>query len=113
MKHLFTTKMVILYVIIAFAGIAFVFIGNMGSERVMEAVGEISSVDTKANYFTLKTEKHGVIKCDVNPDTEITLGMAAKKTLSDVKVGDMAVSIYTVKEGKHICKNLEVKRPAT
>lgn len=77
-------------------------------EKVMQATGEITAVDTTANTFTLKSKKKGEMTCSVTTDTKITMGKEAK-TLADVKVGDKVTCKYVEMDGKHVCKAMDIK----
>lgn len=120
MKKIFTMMMAFMLVI-AFGGLVLAAEEKKAAppakeakpapEKVMQATGDITAVDAKANTFTLKSAKKGEITCAVTADTKITMGKAAK-TLADVKVGDKATCKYVEKEGKHVCKAMDIKAAA-
>lgn len=77
-------------------------------EKVMQAKGEVTAVDAKANTLALKTAKKGDITLDVTAETKITSGKEVK-SLADVKVGDKVNVKYVSKEGKNISTSIALK----
>lgn len=78
------------------------------TEKVMQSTGEITAVDAKANKFTLKSSRKGEVTCEVTADTKIMMGKESK-TLADVKVGNKVTCKYAMKDGKHVCKSMDIK----
>lgn len=78
------------------------------SEKVMQATGEVTAVDAKANTIAVKSKKKGDVACDVVAGTKVSVGKEAR-TLADVKVGDKVTIKYVEKERKNTCKSIEIK----
>lgn len=78
------------------------------SEKVMQATGEVTAVDTKANTIAVKSKKKGDVACDVVAGTKVSASKEAR-TLADVKVGDKVTIKYVKKERNNTCNSIEIK----
>ncbi len=72
--------------------------------KTVQATGEVTAVDAKANTITLKAKKGDVtVACD-----DKTKVLPKDKKIADVKVGDKVKVIYTEADGKNTAKSVTI-----
>ena len=79
--------------------------------KVNHVAGKVKAVDTAAQTLTIAVKaKEGEKETVVTVDKETSINMGkAKKTLTDLKVGNNVVVKYTEIEGKNIAKSVAIR----
>lgn len=95
--------------------VAFVFsLAGMTSsaERQQKKLfaGTIKKIDTKEKVITLENDRVAEFTCSVD-EKSIPQMTNGKKTLADMKVGDIAVVVYEEVNGKNVAKGITVQPP--
>lgn len=72
--------------------------------KSVQATGEVTAVDAKANTMTLKAKK-GDVTVATDDKTKV---MPKGKTAADVKVGDKVKVVYTEADGKNTAKSVTI-----
>jgi hypothetical protein len=69
--------------------------------------GVIQAVNLEKRQVSLKPGEKEVLTVEVTADTRIRVG-GKDAGLMDLRAGQMATCVHTVKDGKHVCKSLTV-----
>ena len=73
--------------------------------------GQIVAMDTGHKTFTLKEDKRGSFTCTYGDSTKV-FSNNQQKTISDMKLGDIAVVVYTKASGENFAKSITFFTPA-
>ena len=102
-----TAVIVTVLFVIAFASAA--FSAEKGRSIKMFA-GKVISIDMKGKTITLREDKKGDFTCTFDDKTKI-MKDNKPKTASDIKVGDIAATLYEEVSGKNMAKSFTVFTP--
>ncbi len=95
--------------IFSFLVAVFIIGSAVAADKVIVKIvtGDVVTVDMTVKILTIKGRKAEVV---ISADDKTTVKIdKEKKTLSDVKVGDMATVKYAVIEGKNIARSIDIK----
>ena len=73
--------------------------------------GQIVSIDTEHKTLTLKEDTKGTFTCAYGDNTKF-FSNNQQKTISDLKVGDIAAVVYAKSSGKDLAKSVSFFKPA-
>jgi Cu/Ag efflux protein CusF len=101
--------MVSIFVVLAFAGVAF----SAGKAKGMKmAAGQVKAIDAKAGTVTLGTDKSGDSIYIIGDKTAVRTNNKNTGTVADIKVGDIAAVVYYDVNGKNVIRSITVLSPA-
>ena len=70
--------------------------------------GTVKTIDTREKTITLQNNDIGEFTCTLDDKSSLR----GKKTMADIKVGDLAALIYEDVNGTHLAKSITVISPA-
>ena len=73
--------------------------------------GQVVAMDTEHKTFTLKEDKRGTFICTYDDSTR-GFSNNQQKTISDMKVGNIAVVVYDEVSGKNLARSITFFEPA-
>jgi hypothetical protein len=93
---------------IAFSSTAF---SSETESKLQVFGGKIVSIDLEHKTFTLKEDTKGNFTCTFTDRTKV-LSNNRQMTISDMKVGNIAVVVYAEASGKNLAKTINFFAPA-
>lgn len=93
--------------VFSFAGMTF----SAEKQNMKVFAGAVKKIDTKEKTITLWNDKVPEFTCSVD-ENNITKSGSGKKTLADIKIGDIVVVAYGEVNGKNVAKAVTISSPA-
>lgn len=90
--------------VITFASAAF---SAEKARSIKMFAGKVVSIDMKEKAITLREDKKGDFKCTFNDKTKV-MKDNKPQTASDIKVGDIAATLYEEVSGKNIARSFTI-----
>ena len=99
---------IMIFFVFSFTGIAF----SAEKNKKMQVFGGlITAIDTKENIITLKNDKTPEFTCIVD-DKALKRNTNGKKSMADIRIGDIVAVVYEEVNGKNIAKSITAMAPA-
>ena len=109
-KYMKKTAMIIFSMLFMIASSSIAFSAETGSKLNMFG-GKVVAIDMGHKTLTLKEDTKGNFICTFSDSTKV-FSNNSQKTISDMKLGDIALVIYANASGKNFAKSIRFFKPA-